>query len=320
MVLQSIGVDIGGTKIALGLIDSSGNIVQYKRYSTDACLGPDAITDRVADEIRVILQKSKSQINGVGVGVAGQVDSVKGIVHFAPNLRWKEFPLAQKLNDRLGVPVVVINDVRAAAWGEWRFGAGVGEKDLVCLFVGTGIGGSIISGGKMMLGATNCAGELGHMIVDFKGPKCTCGNFGCLEAFSSGWAIGQKAQEYVVNGVGAGKLLVDLAGGDCAAITAKIVSEAAGQKDPLALQVLDAAIGALGAGVISLVHAFNPSCIVLGGGVIEGNPFIVEKIRMIVREKALVSAVKGLRIEKSILKDNAAIIGAVFCVNQLFKE
>src|SRR5690606_17042723 len=186
-----IGADIGGTKTGMVLIDADGRILVQHRHPTSAADGAAAVLGRLVECIRDCYAAARGRIGGVGIGVAGQVDPDTGAVIFAPNLEWSDVPLAAHVREALGVPVVVTNDVRAATWGEWISGAGAGVQDLVVVLVGTGIGGGVVSGGRLLTGASNTFGEVGHVTVVTDGRKCRCGNLGCVEAYAGGWAIGQ---------------------------------------------------------------------------------------------------------------------------------
>lgn len=306
----TIGVDIGGTKIAFGFVDDTGRILSKRHFSTQVTLGANSIIQHLADQIKLMVQEEGHEVLRIGVGMAGQIDSHQGFVHFAPNLFWHEFHLGQLLQKLTGLPVVITNDVRAATWGEWHFGSGVGERDLVCLFIGSGIGSGIISNGRLLEGASNCAGELGHTIVDLHGPECHCGNTGCLEAIAGGLAIGRQGQECIIENPNAGKKLLELAGGNIENLTGKIVTEAARDGDLLAMEIVDKAVKALTAGVINIVNAFNPKKIILGGGVITGNEYLIPIIESGVYKRALKAATKNLKIVEAFLKDDAGIIGA----------
>jgi glucokinase len=214
------------------------------------------------------------------------------------------------LSRALKLPVAVANDVRAATWGEWLHGAGRGCDDLVCLFVGTGIGGGVVSGGHMMAGSSNAAGELGHVTVDLHGPPCHCGNTGCLEALASGWAIARRARQAIAADPSAGASLLDRAGGQPDAVTAKIVAQAAHAGDPLARQLIDEVATALIAGSVSFVNAFNPSRLILGGGVIEGLPELVQRVAQGVRQLALAAASTPLHVLPAQLHGDAGVVGA----------
>lgn len=294
----TVGVDLGGTKIALGLVDENGILGETTTIPTDAKEGADAVVDRMTAAIKMLIQQNSSQsICAVGIAAAGQVDSMSGTVIFGPNLDWHNFPIGETLRAKLGLPVYVINDVRAATWGEWCCGAGKGVDDLVCLFVGTGVGGGVIIAGRLLEGSSNCAGELGHITVAKSGRHCTCGGRGCLEAFAGGWAIAEMMNE-------------KLAASNSAKVTAREVFKLAEKGDPAALQVTQEALEALVAGAITVVNAFNPARLLLGGGVIDGIPSWIEQIDKQVRKLALGTATAKLQVVKATLGNHAGIIGA----------
>ena len=308
--LWSIGVDLGGTKIEVAMVDAGGNIRRRLRLPTHSKDRPAIIKGEIVSAVREIQKGSESLPAGVGVGVAGQVDPQNGLVHFAPNLDWHEEPLQDDLKHALGLPVVVMNDVRAATWGEWHHGAGRGCNDLICLFVGTGIGGGVVTGGQMLTGCSNTAGELGHITVDLNGPQCTCGNRGCLEALAGGWAIARQAREAILIDSSAGAHLLKIAGGRPDAITTEIVVQAAKAGDPFARSLIDRVEEALIAGCVSLINAFNPCRLILGGGVVEGLPELLERIDRGVRQKALAAATRSFQVLPAGLKNDAGVIGA----------
>jgi glucokinase len=272
--------------------------------------GPQAVIEDLADAIHSLITQSQVKPVAIGIGAAGQISKNSGIVEFSPNLKWKNIPLQKLIEDKVNLPVIVINDVRAITLGEWAFGAGRGFSDVVCLFVGTGIGGGIVSGGKLLEGASNTAGELGHLTVSLNGPECTCGNRGCLESLASGWGIAQQAQIAIEKDRGKGDFLISTAGGFVSAITSEIVAKCANLGDNLALSIINTAIDALVAGCISVVNVFNPSIIVLGGGVVSGMPEIVKKIESGVKAFALPSASRDLKIVESALGAKAGVVGA----------
>jgi glucokinase len=308
--LWAVGVDLGGTKVEVALVDAMGHLERRLRRPTDVKDGPEAVKAEIVDAVRELEEGAGSSPTGVGVGVAGQIEANSGVVRFAPNLDWHDVPLQADLGKALGLPVAVTNDVRAAAWGEWLYGAGRGCDDLVCLFVGTGIGGGVVSGGRMLSGCSNTAGELGHMVVDLSGPTCHCGNRGCLEALAGGWAIAQRAREIVVAEREKGARLLKMAGGQPEALTAEIVAEAARQGDPSAQAIMNQAAEALVAGAIGLVNAFNPCCLILGGGVMEGLPEWIIRIEKGVRQRALAAAQVSLQVLPAQLQSDAGVVGA----------
>lgn len=262
--LLTLGIDIGGTKIDTALVDASGNIVSTYYRLVDHSKDPDKTIADVIDSVTVCLRESGKIASAVGIGVAGQIDKTNGIVRSSPNLPdWQNVPLRGKLEEALGIPVIVNNDVRVITWGEWQHGAGQGVNDLVCLFVGTGIGGGIVSDGRLLEGCQNTAGELGHITIIAGGRKCHCPNEGCLEAYAGGWAIAERAQDAVKANPSAGSTLVKLAG-DITNISSITVAMAYHDGDPLALRLVKDTARYLAAGIVSIVNAFNPCLIILG--------------------------------------------------------
>jgi glucokinase len=306
----AIGVDLGGTKIEVAHVDAQGSVRRRRRCATDVKDGLAAVEAEIIAAVHGLQEDTESPPAGVGVGVAGQIEPATGIVEFAPNLGWHNAPLQADLGQALKLPVAVANDVRAAAWGEWLHGAGRGCDDLVCLFVGTGIGGGVVSGGHMMAGCSNAAGELGHVTVDLHGPRCHCGNTGCLEAVASGWAIARRARQAIAADPSAGVSLLDRAGGQPEVVTAKIVAQAAHAGDPLARQLIDEVAAALIAGSVGFVNAFNPCRLILGGGVIEGLPELVQRVAQGVRQLALAAASTPLHVLPAQLHNDAGVVGA----------
>ena len=317
----TVGVDLGGTKVATALVDIEGNIAATGRGST----GPQADPSTVIADIVASVREASATVAGerilaVGVGAAGQIDPTTGTIRSSPNLGWENVPLQSELERALGMPVLVVNDVQAAAWGEWQHGAGQGMADIVCLFVGTGIGGGVIAAGHLLVGCGGSAGELGHTIIDRNGPLCRCGNHGCLEALAGGWAIAQRAKEAVAADPGAGAALVALARDRSENLTAALVAEAAHQSDPLAQRLVAESGEALAVGVASIVNALNPCVVILGGGVIEGLPELVQTVKEGVPQRALAAAAEQVSIVKAALGGHAGIIGAAAMARERFSS
>ena len=220
------------------------------------------------------------------------------------------FPLDDFQLEALRLPVAVLNDVQAAAFGEHAFGTGQGVDELVCLFVGTGVGGGVITRGTLLQGCTGSAAELGHITVDPNGPLCRCGNRGCLEAFAGGWAIARRAREAAAADPGSNAIVLDLAGGDPEQIATSTVVKAAGDGDPRSEQILREAGQALGIGIASIVNAFNPCMLVLGGGVVDGMPEWIEAASQSVRSRALAANAAAVRVLPAALGSHAGTIGA----------
>lgn len=313
----TLGVDLGGTKVKLALVDASGRLLSTQKFYTHPNKKPKQVISDIIAGIDRCLSRSGKKAEAIGVGVAAQVD-FKGVVQGSPNLGWRNFPLKKKLEEKIELPVIVTNDVRAATWGEWLFGSGRGVNDLAVLFVGTGIGGGVISNGKLLEGYTNMAGELGHTTIVYDGRQCHCPNKGCLEAYAGGWAIAERTQEAINKTPTEGLLLKSLAG-NTEEITAETVSRAYRQGDPLARTLVKETGRYLGAGVASIINAFNPCRVVLGGGVIEGIPELVEMVKNFTRKRALEAAVERVEIVKTKLGGDAGVIGAASLAQKLIK-
>ncbi len=317
----TIGIDLGGTKIKAALVDPDAVVRHSVRRPTDVDDGADAVVKEIAEMVAELRGMAEGHdIAGVGIGVAGQVDADTGIVRLAPNLDWHDYPLQERLHDALDLPVAVVNDVRAATYGEWQYGAGKGAQDLVCIFVGTGVGGGVVTNGHLMSGAANSAGELGHTTVDLHGPQCRCPNHGCLEAYAGGWAIASRAKALVRADHKSGRVLLGLVDGRVEEITGATVSEAFRRSDPLAVEIIDEAVEALVAGCVTFVNAFSPRRIIFGGGVIEGLPQLIARVEQGVRSRALPIAAEALEIVKAALGEDAGVIGAAGIAGKVQSE
>ena len=304
----ALGIDIGGTKVEIALVDASGAVLDSCRLRTLPERGASVVIHEVAAAARSAFGDALGGAAAAGVSVAGQIGA-DGVVLGAPNLGWAGSPVGAELAAALGLPVVVANDVRAAGWAEWCYGAGRGCTDVVVLFVGTGVGGSAIVDGRILLGAGGIAGEFGHITLVAGGRRCHCRNVGCFEAYASGWAIAERAVEAVRANERAGAPLLRLAGGDPAAITAETVAAARTAGDPLAVRLVEETGAYLGAGLVSLVNAFNPARIILGGGVIEGFAELMPMAAAVVRDRALAAAA-GVELVPAMLGVHAPVVGA----------
>lgn len=315
-----LGLDVGGTELKLALVDPEGRAAASGRRETDAEGGPERVMEDLTAAARELLDDAPSGVSGVGAGVAGQVDGRRGVVRSSPNLAgWQDFPLAEALEAALDLPAVITNDVNATAVAEHAAGAGRSVDDLAVVFVGTGVGGGVIAGGRLLEGAGGYAGELGHLTIVVGGRECTCGNRGCLEAYAGGWAIAERAREAVDEAPEAGEILLELAGGGAGGrdrITAATVNRAAEAGDPLARRLVEETGRYLGAGLVGVVHAFNPRRIVLGGGVIQGMPDLVAAAAAHVRERAMAVFLEELEIVPTALGTEAGAVGAALLARQ----
>jgi glucokinase len=311
----TLGVDLGGTKVNVGLVDVAGRVLFAHKSMIHASKEPERVIADIQTAIDRCRSRTGQEVEAVGVGVAAQVDQ-RGVVRGSQNLGWRNVPLKQKLERGLGLPVAVTNDVNAATLGEWRYGSGRGVDDLAVLFVGTGVGGGVITGGKLLSGCSNSGGELGHITVVYDGRKCHCPNRGCLEAYVGGWAIAERAQEAVRAAPKEGQRLVSLAG-SVEKVTAATVSRAYREGDLLARRLVEETGRYLAAGVVSIVNAFNPCVMVLGGGVIEGIPELIRIVEDVVPAMALEASVEELKIVKASLGADAGVIGAAVLAQDL---
>ena len=315
--LYTLGIDIGGTKIETALVDYSGVILvsHYQLINPDK--SPVLAIQNILDSVQICYRESGKIAFAAGIGVAGQIDKIHGMVKSSPNLPdWKNVALGAELHAGLGIPVSVNNDVRMITWGEWHHGSGIGVNDLVCLFLGTGAGGGVVSGGNLLEGHDNTAGELGHMTILAGGRQCHCPNQGCLEAYCGGWAIAERAQDAARANPGAGKTLIDLAG-KLESITAITVSQAYAKGDFLAMSLVKDTARYLAAGMVSIVNAFNPQLIILGGSVIQGIPDLVLIAEKHLRTMALPTPLNDLRISSAALGNQAGVIGAAALARRL---
>lgn len=263
----TIGIDVGGTKIAGGAVDAEGRILSRSQVPTPAGDPPATVAGivKVARELRAAAPGAVA----CGIGAAGVIDHDRGVVLTAPNLAWRNLHLRAMAEDRIGIPVALDNDANVAAYGEALFGAGRGLGDQVMITVGTGIGGGIVIGGAIYRGAHGVGAEVGHMIVDARGPECPCGARGCLEAVASGSAIGRLARERLAGGEG-GEEVLSRAGGDIGAVTGEVVGGAAVAGDPFAVSILAETGRWLGIGLASLTNLLDPAVFVIGGGAASG--------------------------------------------------
>lgn len=314
----TLGVDLGGTKISVGLVDQKGRLLAVHKSMFYNSKKPDEVIVDIQTGANICLKEAGAEAEALGIGVAAQVDR-QGAVVGSQNLGWRNVPLKKKLEKQFGLPVVVTNDVNAATLGEWRFGSGKGTEDLAVIFVGTGVGGGIITDGKLLSGCSNSGGELGHITIVCEGRKCHCPNRGCLEAYAGGWAIAERAQEAVRIAPEKGQRLVSLAG-SVENVSAATVSQAYREGDVLARRVVEETGRYLAAGVVSIVNAFNPCVLVLGGGVVEGLPELLQMVKESVRRRALEANVERLEIVKAALGGNAGVIGAATLAQELLKS
>jgi glucokinase len=274
-VTLAIGIDIGGTKVAAGVVDDHGAVLARARRRTPS-RDPAHLVDVVGEIVRQLL--ADHDVACVGVGAAGWVDAERRTVLFAPNLAWRDTPLRDEIAEKVDLPVIVENDANAAAWGEFRFGAGAGARDVVAVTIGTGIGGGLILDGELYRGAFGIAGEPGHMRVVPGGRLCGCGNHGCWEQYCSGTALVRAAQEIATQRPQDGQRLRQIAG-DLDAIDGPAVMSAAQEGDPAAVDCFQEVGRWLGQGLADLAAILDPSRFVVGGGVADAGDLLLGPAR-----------------------------------------
>lgn len=296
----AIGIDIGGTRLRTATVSAEGHILERRRRSTPAADG--------ASLLRAIEEEVDAVGAGppVGIGIAGLV-TPDGTVRYGPNIGIRDLAVAGELTERLRCPVSVLNDASAAALGEQRAGAARGRRDVVLFTIGTGVGGGIVLGGDLVVGAGGFAGELGHVLVQRGGRRCPCGNLGCVEAYASGRSIGEQAMERLEAGDAPASALAEVATVDGAA-----VSRAADAGDALALELLREVGGWLGTAIASCVNALDPEVVLLGGGAAAAlSPHVLPTVRGTVDELVLGRSFRDAPpIELAVLGDDAGTVGA----------
>lgn len=304
----TIGVDVGGTKVAAGVVDHEGRILRKSRRPTpftDPGLTAEAIASAVGE------LRAGYDVEAVGLGAAGFVDDTRSTVLFAPNLAWRDEPLEEKVRERVGLPVVVENDANAMAWAEHRFGAGRDESFTVCVTLGTGIGGGVIAGGEVLRGRWGIGGELGHFRVVPGGRRCGCGNRGCWEQYASGHALVAEARELARMSPALAGRLLEVCGGNVEGINGPEVTKVALEGDAAALQCFRMVGSWLGQGLADIAAVLDPGLFVVGGGVSEAGDLLLDPARQ-AYGKALTGRghrpVASVRVAE--LGPDAGIVGA----------
>ena len=307
---------MGGTKIAAAVVDSDGNVRVRGRIETPETLEPSVLVDAIEKVSLQVLDEGKvslSAMKGVGMSSAGIVNSREGIVNFSPNIpALRRTPLRDMLSERFGKPVGLGNDASLAALAEWQFGLNRSVDNLVYVTLSTGIGGGIIAGGKLYEGACGGAGEVGHMVIDVNGPACPCGRKGCWEALASGSALANRAAARVA--AGDNSLLRELCGGEPEKIDAYIVALAAGQGDALAQEMIATTAYYVGVGLANLINIFNPSLILIGGGLAKIGDSLLGPAAKVAKELAYVADACEMDIRPALLGDDSPLLGAAALV------
>lgn len=306
MAEQVIAVDLGGTNIRGALVDREGAVIRRAALPTDADEGPAAVIERIVQVIDDVAVESGDD-TPVGIASPGPLDPRSGVILFTPNLPgWRDVRLVDHVVARTGRRVALQNDGNCGALGEAYFGSARGVDDLVYLALGTGIGGGVLSSGVLIDGTRGFGAEVGHVVVALDGPRCTCGSVGCLEAFASGWAIQREAT--LVASTADGDRMKELAQGD--AIHAGIVARAAEEGDLAAARILERSGRALGAAIGSFANLFNPSMVVIGGGVAAIGEALLGPARAAIPQHAFIDMRREMTVEYSSLGSDTNLLGA----------
>lgn len=313
MKKYSIGIDLGGTKILIALVDkNTGEVIEHIKKKTKKDKGPKNIIRKMLEGIEELIEnsgKSFDEISSIGVGAAGQIDRKNGIIIAAANLDCYDLNLKGILTEKFNLPVYVGNDVEIATIGEQKFGAGKDCNDFVCVFVGTGVGSTIVKDGKIITGATGTAGEIGHIIVDLNGRQCSCGAHGCLEAYASRSAIERRIEGALKKGRKS-CILDYLETGK--SITSSMIQKSIEREDELVLQCVTEASEYLSGGIASIINFINPELIILGGGLIEAVDYFYQKTIKKAKAKSLPVPAEKIQFKKAMLGDYSGVIGAAF--------
>lgn len=301
-----IAVDLGATNIRTALVTSAGKIVERKEQRTKVAQGYKVVIHQIKELIWDMIKKARvdlQQIRGIGVGSPGPLNTKTGVIIDTPNLGWKNVGLKDAIEDEFRLPTYVDNDGNLAALGEKWLGAGKEVENLVCLTLGSGIGGGIISQGEIFHGSNDAAGELGHIIVEPEGLKCGCGNYGCMEAYAAGPSMVKRTILAIKEG-----RKTQLGTAD--EISPALIYQAALQKDELASQIIKDTGRYLGIGIVSIVNVLNPELIIIGGRVSQMGEMLLNYIKEEVTKRAYLLPAKNISIVLAQLGDDAGIIGA----------
>jgi len=312
-----VAIDLGGTSIRTARCTADGQILARASHGTQAAEGQAAVIDRIIAAVREVWP-SDGGARAIGISAPGPVDPWRGILVSAPNLPgWYNVPLRNIIAESLHTPARLGNDANLAALAEYHFGAGKGYDNMIYLTLSTGIGGGVISDGRLLLGAKGLAAELGHVSVDLNGPRCNCGNIGCVEVMAAGPAIARNA----VTRISAGErsTIPDLVGGDLLRVSAETVGRAAAAGDLLARSLVREAGRAIGQVIVNLLHAFNPSLVVCGGGLTKMGDLLMQPIRETVAERVM-SRDFIVDIILAALRDDVALLGALALAMEPVRE
>lgn len=313
MIKSYIGLDVGGTKVLGGLFDKDGKLLKEAKRATKASKGSEIILKQIFRVIDELMMSSDSEVLAIGAGVPGIIEN--GNILFTPNLPWNNYPLKKELEEHYGIPVTLGNDATTSLLGEWKYGSAKGAKNVVGIFVGTGIGGGILIGGSPYMGSIGAAGELGHMIVSPEGPYCGCGARGCLESVASKTAIQKKITNQISRGR---KTILENYFKENYILKSSQLKEALESNDELVVEVIDELSYYLGVGAASIMNIFNPDVIVFGGGLINAlSNIILPKIIKTAHSYAIARIFEHCEIKEAMLGDHACLYGSLVILEEV---
>ncbi len=308
-----ICLDIGGTKVLGAIFDENNSIIYKIKKKTKAEEGFEKIEEKIIKLVNELISESgidKNNLAAIGAGAPGIINENTGEIIFTPNLPWRNYNIRGVIEDKFKVPFYIGNDVKMGVLGEWKYGTGVDRKNIVGIFVGTGVGGGLIIDNKLFTGARHTAAEVGHMVLNTEGPYCNCGQRGCLEAYASKIAMAREIRAQIARG--RKTVLKDLMDDNIINIRSKVLKKAVEEKDELALEVLNRAVYYLAAGAGSLINILNPDMLILGGGVLEAlGDYIMPIFKECIKRFTMPAILEGTQIVKSALGDDAIIYGAL---------
>lgn len=306
-----VGIDFGATHLNLLAVDISARILEELEVEIDIQSGPEACLEEASLRVHELLKKAQlnfKDVLAIGVGVPGPTFAEEGMVVAPPIMPgWDRYPIRDTLQKLWGLPVSVNNDAELGALGEWAYGAGRGERNLVYIKIGTGIGAGLLMDGKIYHGVTGSAGEIGHLTIDENGPVCACGNHGCLEALAGGRAIALQARQAIQKGLRTQLTNIQ----PVEKITARDVASAAQRGDLVSQQILTQAGSHIGIALAGLVNMFNPGMVIIGGGVAQTGDILLEPMRQTVQRRSLPAATRVVRITTAMLGRRSSSMGAV---------
>jgi len=315
----AIGIDWGGTNVKIGLVGTDGKVYERETLKTEELIEYDSFFLKVSGSIKKIISEDKNVL-GVGVGAPGIIDSERGFIYDLPNISgWKNIDFSERLQQEVNYPVFIDNDVNVMALAEHIYGAGKGKDNVICITLGTGVGGGLILDGKLYRGTSGNAGEIGHYTIDEKGPLCGCGNKGCVETYVGNRRISEKAKALLKERPDS--QILNLVSGDEDKITPKVISQAANQGDALAKEIWNEVGDFLGIVLANAVNLLNPDLIVIGGGVAKAGKILFDSIDASIKKRALKLPYEKVKIVSAALGDEAGIIGGATVVfNNMNKE